>query len=86
MEEDGNMIQYLLPLSTAFHADVALGSLWYVLPLLAGPMISHLSSGRLSPRTEKRSSPKQEGMLYEGFGESLEVERDILETKARSKR
>lgn len=61
--EEGNMIQYFEPRSTAFQADVAFGSLWYVDPERAGPIISHLSSGRLGPRTAKRSSPKQDGML-----------------------
>ena len=58
---DGNMIQYFDPVSTAFQALVALGSLWKVLPLRGGPRISQRWSGRASPRSSKRSSPKQAG-------------------------
>ena len=49
-------------------------------------MMSHLSSGLLSPSTAKRSSPKQDGMLYEGEFEFLPIARFILDTKERSKR
>ena len=53
----GNRTHFLEPFTTAFQAEVALGSLWKEDPDLAGPMISHLKSGRPdSPRTEKRSS------------------------------
>ena len=36
----GNNTQRLLPDTTAFHADVQLGSLWKLEPERAGPMIS----------------------------------------------
>lgn len=88
LSDDGNMIQYLAPRSTAFHALVALGSLWNVLPDRVGPMISHRRSGRSSPSTAKRSSPKQAGGQYAGSGTSSGVPtwRFILDTKLRSKR
>jgi hypothetical protein len=38
----GKRIHFLAPLTTAFHAHVALGSTWKEEPDLWGPMISHL--------------------------------------------
>ena len=84
----GNMSQYFDPVRTAFHALVALGSLWNVLPLLLGPMIIHRQSGRCSPRTLKRSSPKHVGPQYAASFEcgGAVISMDVLSAKARSKR
>ena len=38
----GKSTHFLEPFTTAFQAEVALGSLWKEEPDLAGPMISHL--------------------------------------------
>jgi len=84
--EDGNMSQYFEPVSTAFHALVALGSLWNVLPLRLGPMIIQRQSGRWSPSTLKRSSPKQVGGQYAASGAPRPIEMPVFSTKARSKR
>ena len=56
------MIHFLEPVTTAFQAEVALGSLWKVEPERGGPMMSHLKSGRpASPSTENKSSSKYLG-------------------------
>jgi hypothetical protein len=85
---EGNISQYFEPVSTAFQADVALGSLWNVLPLRAGPRISHRQSGRASPRTENRSGPKHSGVQYaaSGWCGGSETSMLVLGAKARSKR
>lgn len=90
------MIQYFEPRRTAFQAEVALGSLWKVEPLRAGPRISQRWAGRSGPRCMKRSGPKQGGGVYAGVGDeaveqqSVEVEspmvRFIFSAKKRSKR
>ena len=56
------MIHFLAPLTTAFQAEVLLGSLWKVDPDRGGPMISQRQSGLpASPSTENRSSLKYLG-------------------------
>lgn len=56
------MTHFLEPVTTAFQAEVALGSLWKVEPERGGPMMSHLKSGRpASPSTENKSSSKYLG-------------------------
>lgn len=85
---EGNISQYFEPVSTAFQADVALGSLWNVLPLRAGPRISQRQSGLVSPRIEKRSEPKHSGVQYaaSGWCGASVVSMFVLGAKARSKR
>lgn len=79
--DGGNIIQYFSPWRTAFHADVAFGSLWKVLPLRAGPKISHWWSGRSAPSTSKKSRPKQKvGMKPDS------IEPCVFEINDRSKR
>lgn len=65
---------------------VAFGSLWNVLPLLAGPMIIQRESGRCAPRTLKRSSPKHDGGQYAASLTSFPTAILSFSTKARSKR
>ncbi len=77
------MIQYFEPTSTAFQAEVALGSLWKVEPLRAGPRISQRCAGRWGPRCMKRSGPKQGGGEYaetgnEAVGWLVEVESPMV--------
>lgn len=81
---EGNMSQYFEPVRGAFHAFVALGSLWKVEPLRAGPMMSQRLSGRWGPSTLKRSGPKQGGVWY--AAEEPVREMPVLDAKARSKR
>ena len=42
VKSGGNRIHFFLPEITAFHADVAFGSLWKLDPDLLGPTISPL--------------------------------------------
>jgi len=58
----GNRHQRLRPLMRAFHALVARGSTWTLLPLRGGPMTTHRYGGlRFSPAIPKRSSLKYAG-------------------------
>jgi len=84
----GNMSQYFEPVSTAFHAHVAFGSLWKVEPLRRGPMIIQRQSGRCSPSTLKRSSPKHVGLQYAASWEcgGAVISMFVFSAKARSKR
>src|ERR1051325_929568 len=84
----GNISQYLLPVRTAFQAEVALGSLWNVEPLRLGPIIIHRQSGRCSPRTLKRSSPKHVGLQYAASLEcgAAVMSIPVFSANARSKR
>lgn len=58
----GKRIHFLDPRTTAFQAEVALGSLWKEEPERGGPIMSQRWCGRaLSPSTTNRSSAKYSG-------------------------
>lgn len=79
------MTHFLEPRTTAFQAQVALGSWWKVDPLRAGPTISQRWSGRPGPRTAKRSSLNTSGTWMDvcGGGEGFEAGRRMGIEEAR---
>ncbi len=78
------MIHFLEPVTTAFQAEVALGSLWKVEPERGGPMMSHLKSGRpASPSTENKSSSKYLGTCASNMSSHMHKNKQAMDTLQR---